>query len=251
MQMQEVRTTGMNPSAPAFQSPTTSLWINANQGVLILQTAQVVVFNPDDPQRSKRVRVVLDSGSQRSYITERLHTELALQTKGEQSMAIVTFGSRGERSRVCDVRLELRNGRMRDLTVFAVPIICQPLTCQPITLCRDSYKHLKGLPLADSSDGSDTLEVDVLIGCDHYWSFITGKTKRGDNGPVGVHTELGWVLSGPVGPISNTGAQTTLVTHTSRRMCPTAERAVSGRMFEVILGPGILWYHSTRSYHAR
>ena len=215
------QSSGMNPSAPAFQPPTTSLWINSNQGVL-LQTAQVVVFNPDDPQRSKRVRVVLDSGSQRSYITERLHTELALQTKGEQSMAIVTFGSRGERSRVCnvvDVRLELRNGRMRDLTVFAVPIICQPLTCQPITLCRDSYKHLKGLPLADSSDGSDTLEVDVLIGCDHYWSFITGKTKRGDNGPVGVHTELGWVLSGPVGPISNTGAQTTLVTHTLHVEC--------------------------------
>lgn len=210
------QSSGMDPTAPAFHPPTTSLWINCNQGVL-LQTAQAMVFNPDDPQHSKRVRVVLDTGSQQSYITERLQAELALQTKGEQSMVIVTFGSRGEKSRMCevvDVRMQLSHGGMRDLTVFVVPIICEALACQPITLCRDSYKHLAGLPLADPSNGLDALEVDILIGCDHYWSFITGKTKRGDDGPVGVETELGWVLSGPVGPVPYAETQTTLVTHT-------------------------------------
>ena len=170
---------------------------------------------------SKRIRV-LDSGSQRSYITKRLQTKLDLQPKGEQCMSIVTFGSRGEKSRICpviEVRLGLRDGLMRDLTMFVVPMICEALTCQPVTLCRDSYKHLAGLPLADPSDGTDTLEVDLLIGCDHYWSFITGKTKRGDNSPVGVYTHLGWVLSGPVGPILSAGAQTTLVTHTLHIEC--------------------------------
>ena len=55
---------GMNPAAPVFQPPTsTALWTNINQAVL-LQTAQASVFNPDDPHRSKRVHVVLDSGSQ-------------------------------------------------------------------------------------------------------------------------------------------------------------------------------------------
>ena len=60
---------GINPSAPASQPSTTSLWTSSNQGIL-LQTAQVMVFNPDDPQHSKQVRVVLDSGSQQSYVTE-------------------------------------------------------------------------------------------------------------------------------------------------------------------------------------
>ena len=212
---------GMNPSAPAFQPPSVSFWINSNHGVL-LQTAQVVVFNPDDPQQSKQVHIVLDSGSQRSYVTKRLQTELALPTKGEQSMAIVTFGSRGEKSSVCevvDICMKLESGRVKDLTRFVVPIICEALAYQPITLCRDSYQHLAGLPLADQSDGTDALEVDILIGCDYYWSFITGETKRGDNGPVGVHTELGWVLSGPIGPIPHTGRQTTLVTHTLHVEC--------------------------------
>jgi hypothetical protein len=82
---------------------------------------------------------------------------------------------------VVSVRMKLRSRRMKDLTVFAVPTICEDLTCQPITLCQDSYKHLAGLPLADPSDGSNTPEVDILLGCDYCWSIISGKTKSGDS----------------------------------------------------------------------
>lgn len=88
--------------------------------------------------------------------------------------------------------MELRSGSMKELTMFVAPIICEALTSQPITLCQEKYKHLAGLPFADQSDGSDALEVDVLIGCDYYWSFVTGETKRGNKGPVGVHTEFGY-----------------------------------------------------------
>ena len=115
-------------------------------------------------------------------------------------MAIVTFGSKGEESRVCEVVnvfMQLRSGGSRDLTVFVVPIICEALTCQPITLCRDRYTHIAGLPLADLSDGSDALEVDILIGCDHYWSFITGEIKRGDEGPT---PSLDGYCQGQLGP---------------------------------------------------
>ena len=50
---------------------TTGLYIQASRGVL-LQTAQAIVFNPHQPDHSLEVRVILDSGSQRSYITEQL-----------------------------------------------------------------------------------------------------------------------------------------------------------------------------------
>lgn len=186
---------------------------------VLLQTARAVVYNRDEPQRSKRVRIVLDSGSQRSYITEKLKMELSLQSNGEQSMSIMTFGSRGEAPQVCDVVnvcMEVRGGQTRQLTLFTVPIICEPLTCQPISFCRDNFKHLSGLPLADPSDGDEQLQVDILIGSDQYWSLLTGNTKRGKCGPVGVETELGWVLSGPVGIPTQEQHQTTLVTHTLR-----------------------------------
>ena len=40
------------------------------------------------------------------------------------------------------------------------------------------------------------MEVDVLIGSDHYWELATGEVRRGDSGPVAIKTRLGWVLSG-------------------------------------------------------
>ena len=76
---------------------------------------------------------------------------------------------------------------MKDLTLVPITCICA-LTNQPIRLCPNSYKHLAGLPLVDLSDWSDVL--DILICCDYYCSFITGKSNRGDSGPVGVHPEL-------------------------------------------------------------
>ena len=94
----------MNPAAPVF-SPTTqtsSMWTNTNEAVL-LQTAQAFVFNPDDPQRTKRVRIVFDNGSQRSYIKEQLKSDLNLTVRGRQSMSIMTFRSRDMCIQECDL----------------------------------------------------------------------------------------------------------------------------------------------------
>ena len=109
-------------------------------------------------------------------------------------MSIMTFGLREESPRVCkvvNVRMELRGGQMKQFTLFVVPLICEPLTCQSVVFCRDNFLHLSGLTLADPSDGQEQLEVDILIGSDQYWSLITGETRRGENGPVGVQTKLG------------------------------------------------------------
>ena len=175
------------------------------------------MLNQDDPHHSRCVRIVLDSGSQRSYVTNRLKEELSLCPRGEQSMNIVTFGAREESPHVCEVVnlcIVLNEGRTRQLTLYAVPIICEPLTCQPVTLCQGNFEHLSGLKLADPANGSDRLEIDILVGSDYYWTLLTGNVKRGPSGPVGVQTELGWVLSGPVETHTQERAQTTLVTHT-------------------------------------
>ena len=41
------------------------------------------------------------------------------------------------------------------------------------------------------------MPVDVLIGSDYYWEFVTGSVCRGVGGPAAIHIKLGWVLSGP------------------------------------------------------
>ena len=81
---------------------------------------------------------------------------------------------------------------------LVLPFICNLLVSQPINYARDHYDHLLGIELADSADIGDVLEVDMLIGSDLYWSLVTRRVRRGRSGPMGVHTRIGWILSGPV-----------------------------------------------------
>ena len=83
--------------------------------------------------------------------------------------------------------IETKSGVCQLLKLFIVPHICDPLTNQTISICTKKYSHLAQLDLADTSH-DETLEVDMLIGSDYYWEFVTGETIRGSEGPVAVGT---------------------------------------------------------------
>ena len=62
---------------------------------------------------------------------------------------------------------------------------------------RTTYNYLANLDLADYSCVTNMLEVDILIGSDHYWKLVTGEVIWSGDGPMAIQTKLGWVLSGP------------------------------------------------------
>ena len=75
--------------------------------------------------------------------------------------------------------------------------------------------HLQSLTLADSYP-RNSVQVDVLIGADHYYSFsfVTGICKRGENPEslVAVEFHFGWILTGPVDSYSkHTSSMLTMV----------------------------------------
>lgn len=157
----------------------------------------------------------MDSGSQRSYISQQARQQLSLQPVREQKLSIATFGaSRGSPTScpVVDVGVKLKDGTTMQVALFVVPKICEPLVGQPISACIDAHPHLATLDLADFSVGDDEMDVDILIGCDHYWQFATGDICRGGSGPVAIHTKLGWVLSGPTRSLDARGFSTNFVT---------------------------------------
>ena len=96
-----------------------------------------------------------------------------------------------------------------------VPLICESLSSQPIAECRD-YEHLADLNLADFANASDSLEVDLLIGSDLYRNLVTGRVRRGKDGPLAVHTKVGWVLSGPVEQGESSASLTLCTTSNSK-----------------------------------
>ena len=95
-----------------------------------------------------------------------------------------------------------------------VPLICEPLSCQPIAYTKQKYLHLAELELADLSQVGEELQIDALIGSDHYWQLATGKVIQGQSGPTAIHTCLGWVLSGPVWSAAKLNSLTSQVSHT-------------------------------------
>ena len=192
----------LNPNTPAFEAPSSSsstLYIGTDKTTL-LQTAQVLLYNPLKTDTTVTVRAVLDTGSQRSYTTARVKRALNLDCDEVQPLSIATFGATGhevQKLQVLRVGLKLKDGETLELKLINMPSICEPLTAQPISLCLKKYNHLNHLDLADWSSGVEALHIDVLIGADYYWELVTGKTLRGTEGPVAVDTRLGWVLSGP------------------------------------------------------
>ena len=96
------------------------------------------------------------------------------------------------------------------MTAYVVPVVCAPLRNQQLTFAVQAYTHLRGLPLADFQTESSVLDVDILVGLDSYWSFMTGGCIKADNGgPVALESRLGWVLSGELQNCKETSSTAT------------------------------------------
>ena len=167
----------------------------------LLQTARVKVRAPGKLAPVIETRILLDTGSQRSYISRQLSEALGLKEEKRETLLVKAFAAEEEKLQVCSVvslRVETRAGSSIVLSLLAIPIICGPITGQPITCAMDLFPHLSGLELADSGDLNECLEIGILIGADQYWEVVTGEIVRGRSGPSAMKTCFGWVLSGPV-----------------------------------------------------
>ena len=168
----------LNPGAPAFTSPpaSTSLCTNSTKTVL-LQTALAEISNPCNPTLVLNARIVMNSGSQKSYLTQRVKDSLSLPVAGTQHLSIAAFGSTRGEPKQCEVvhlAVRTKSGGNQELDLFIVRHICDPLTTQTVSTCSKMYGHLAQLDLADASQ-EETLEVDGLIGSDFYREFVTGE----------------------------------------------------------------------------
>ena len=210
----------LDPAATAFQPGaqndlgTPSLVCSTHGKAILLQTARAIIFNPLNPKQNLEVRFLFDSGSQRSYTTDRVMKQLQLKPSGEQTLAIAAFGATQGQAKVCPI---VSIGVRLTLSLHVVPTICEPLLHQPVTASIESHDQLMSLDLADSADVNARLPVDVLIGCDHYWELVTGSVCRNERGPTAIHTKLGWVLSGPTNtPIIEHTSSYAVTTHSLR-----------------------------------
>ena len=186
------------------------------QESVLLQTAKAVAYNVTQSDRSAAIRLLMDGGSQRTYVTIALRDALQLPVLDQRKVIIKAFGQDNTTSQVVDVvQLGIRVPDGEDITVqaYAVPLLCDPITGQSMHTSVECCSHLDGLALADTRYDTGTRSVDLLIGVDLYWTIATGNIIRGADGPVAVEPKLGWVLSGPATVLPTPEDTSALATH--------------------------------------
>ena len=175
---------------------------NMNE-VILVQTAQAKVYSPADSGLSAKIRVLLDLGSQRSYIAKKLAKSLALPCLGKETVLIKTFGDQTSKLVTCDivqVQVQCSDGLSLFSKCYVVDFVCSPITNQYIEFSQANYSYLIGLQLADMAAGETGLDIDLLTGADQYHSIVLGQTISSDTGrgPTATLTRLGYILSGPI-----------------------------------------------------
>ncbi|UYV64990.1 hypothetical protein LAZ67_3002675 [Cordylochernes scorpioides] len=196
--------------------PIASLSSQACTGQVLLMTTVALLRGPN---ASRRVRILLDSGSQFSYIKQSLVWGIGIERKGEITIAKSLFGGNkiGEEKHG-KFMLELENlDNKRD--VIHIEALDQRKICDAIPPLPkgDWLEKLKIKGIILSQDNIKGQEIDILIGANYLGMILTGKIVQVEADLTAVETKLGWTLMGN-SPIidSNDNVQQTLNLLTTR-----------------------------------
>lgn len=180
----------------------TNLLSSGIQNKVYLQTATVYVQPPDGKfgkSNSVLVRIVLDTGSSSSYISQRLFEKLQLKRECVRDINVFTFGEKGPKGMtVFGSKFNIidNTGKHWEIEANVVPTIVGSVPTEDFDI-RLMTSLSRDFELADCYlTTRDTQPFDILIGNDYYLNFLRdGKVHVGD-GLYLLNTLFGYVLSG-------------------------------------------------------
>ena len=162
---------------------------------VIFHTANAYVT---DFETRQKVKVVFDTCSDRSYITAAASSKINLVINKER-LDIKGYNGKSDGPKTYTIMhgtIEsiTRPDQCRSVNLIITDKICPSLRREAVPPAMLDAKYLRGLDMAQDYSSSDMEEIDVLIGLDAYWSFVTGRIKRKKGSPIAVETILGWLL---------------------------------------------------------
>ena len=140
----------------------------SSEEVVLMQTATTENRNSNH-SCSARTRLLLDSGSQRTYITEALAKKLNLKGENEQEIKLATFGS--DKTKLVKTKQRKLSIKLQNITANIVPVISSSVQRRSIKLqSQYELRHiLSSLNLADTvPTENESSTVDLLIENDYY-----------------------------------------------------------------------------------
>ena len=165
---------------------------------VLLQTVQSLVVAND---QSVMLRLLLDSASHRTFMTERLAKKLQLPVERKESLSVSTFAANHSKeldTYIVKFDVILKDGSSVKLEANVLKQLTRPIHRRPLQ--SSDIQFLKALSpecLADSiPETSETANIDILIGADYFWQFINGHKIVLPSGMFLIPSKLGYLLTG-------------------------------------------------------
>ena len=142
--------------------------------------------------------ILLDGGSSRTYLTMKKAKMLNLKLQNCPPLEVNRFFGDDHpvpvkaKQAMLDVVV---SGKRRTLSVTVVDKIADPVMKVPIP--TKLLVRYSGLKMADTNpERREDREIDLLIGSDYYFDFVTGEKIQIDEGLYLIGSEFGWIVSG-------------------------------------------------------
>ena len=188
-------------SSPSEAQPETSIvsasHVTSSKVSMRLQVRTVLVAGR---MGAVEANVLFDTGADRSYISRDLVKRIGPECVGSQYLAYSAFGtgksSGHELRNVFAVDAKGIHGSCETLILTEVPQICAPIF-QP-AVSEELICTLQSLGVTGVCNESSHMQVDILLGLDCYWKFMSPKLVTVSDGLVAQETVFGWIVSGPV-----------------------------------------------------
>ncbi|XP_062542374.1 uncharacterized protein LOC134210340 [Armigeres subalbatus] len=163
---------------------------------VLLSTAVVSLY--DQFGNSLLARALLDSGSQRCYMSETVSQRLKFKRTREHLPIVGIGGSRTASTQAVFAEVHsLATNYVANLKFHVLPRVTVDLPTRSIDIC--SWNVPKEIVLADPTF-HESAAVDLIIGAEVYLELIIAERqmKLGDSGPILQNTLLGWIVSGGI-----------------------------------------------------
>ncbi|XP_023217501.1 uncharacterized protein LOC111619908 [Centruroides sculpturatus] len=158
---------------------------------VLLQTLVVILRGEE---RCLKIRAIIDTASQRSYILKSTAERVGYQPMRKENLKHSLFG--GSCTDICEhdvykVHLSCIDDKYRcNFDVLDQSTIC--LTIPPVSqeLCQDELSNM-GISLSDCQG-----PIELLIRADVAGKLMTGGIQRLKSGLTAIETKLGWTILG-------------------------------------------------------
>lgn len=170
--------------------------VSSNRNVVLLSTAIVDIL--DNRGQYQKIRILLDSGSQANFITQKCLNKLGLRIY-PLSMSVKGLGKMQDVMCNGGVNCTLKPvGKLfpiHTIDAVVIPKLCSDIPC-PQPPNKEFWPHLNNIELSDPHFTVPG-QVDMLLGAELFpYVLEPGRIVGGINEPVALNTIFGWIVMG-------------------------------------------------------